>query len=647
MSINESFFSVESEISQDMDNISDFSDNVNDERECREWRAVLVEGQCQSGKTFRVNQLLKEKIKPKSETLVLIVTQATNNAAAIQTLERAQSDLADIIKIKNMFKSKYAPEDICKNDNYLVVDCWYSSNMENMKRFAANFKKVIIVIDEADQGGYKGISARIAFVSDIERIVPDCRLFLVTATTANLSNNIMKIATNNDKRYRRGTIVHDILYEEVVEYQNVKPSSEYIGTARMIEEGIRYLQFKTKASMKEDEDYVEYKKNTLLKKIKGLPYYKKEFTLIATSTSIEDHNDMVQPLMNVGYNVVVKMNGINKKNYEVSYMSNGKIKQWQIPTKEIYQLANDGSLASIVLLDDDFDTGIVSQQNCSLPDILQASLFMGTKYKIRIKENVSNKTYMKLTKIYSAIKDMKINKRPNDYPEKPYVALVVGNLASRGITIQDPSIDLVCTSFVFTDLNDTSQRGAQSTQKFGRACGNLFCKYQDERIPIVIATRKIVESALANYNAVNENSKNIKNGEYINLRYYISQEDWKGYRSDAKEAIKAFTGHTFENTKMNLVDKLKKYMNPELKSLIARMFRYLYNRTKDGSFISIKEFKEGVDYEKCDFKFDSNIRGALSTHSYNGKLWTLSGTRIQIYKNIIQLVEKIMEESKI
>jgi hypothetical protein len=157
----------------------------------------------------------------------------------------------------------------------------------------------------------------------------------------------------------------------------------------------------------------------------------------------------------------------------------------------------------------------------------------------RIRKNVSNKTFMKLFAMYSATINMRTNRRPDDYPNEPYVALVVGNMASRGITIQDPYIDLVCTSFVFTDLNDTLQRGARSTQKFGRACGNLFCKYEEERVPIVVATRKIVEAALANYNAVNENSKNIKNGQHISLRYYISAEDWKVFTSDAKDTIKS------------------------------------------------------------------------------------------------------------
>ncbi len=74
----------------DIDNISDFE---NIDMSQKEWRVVIVEGQCQSGKTFRVNQLLKEKIKPDSETLVLIITQANSNSTAIQTLERAQNDL--------------------------------------------------------------------------------------------------------------------------------------------------------------------------------------------------------------------------------------------------------------------------------------------------------------------------------------------------------------------------------------------------------------------------------------------------------------------------------------------------------------------------------------------------------------------------
>jgi hypothetical protein len=350
---------------------------------------------------------------------------------------------------------------------------------------------------------------------------------------------------------------------------------------------------------------------------------------------------MVQPLMNVGYNVVVEMNGKNEKNYSVSYLSNGKIKKWKIPTKELHQLANDGSLSKLSLFEGKFDTGIVRAENCSLPDILQASLFMGTEYQDRIRQNVSKETYMKLFKMNSVITDdLKTNKRPEGYPERPCVALVVGNLASRGITIQDPCIDFVCTSFVFTDLNDTLQRGAQSTQKFGRACGNLFCKYTDERTPVVIATRKIVEAALANYNAVNENSKNIKNGAYINLRYYITGQDWKGYRSEAKDTIRTLIKKRkiFVTSRGDdVVDGVDIARIKQLvvnKTYVGKILEYL--RQNDGAKTTVEELYTKVEYDNDMDAFLSTICNGRGIRCKYGKLWNYSNGSISINTNIIK-----------
>lgn len=607
----------------------------------KEWRSVLVEGQCQSGKTFRVIQLLEEKIKPNSGTLILIITQANSGASADQTLERMQTDLTSIVDIENMSKTSTASVTFRPIKNQLVVDFWHSRNMDIMKECAMNFKHVVIVIDEADQGGKIGISSRMRFVSDIEQIVPDCKLFLVTATTANLSKAILKFSEIGGARFKRGSLVHDILFEESVEYQNVSPSDDYVSTSRMLEGDVWYLEYQSKKLLKGDDEYNEHKTDTILKKINELPIEKKELTMIAVSSLTEDHRNMVQPLILSGYNVVVEMNGKNNKDYRVTYMTGGKINSWKIPTQKIYQLADDNGLSRFSTLNSDYDTGIVKKENIRLPDILQSALFMGTDRMSRIKKNVSKRVFIKLRAINNALKNScgKLN-RPIDYPSKPNVALVVGNLASRGITFQDPYIDLLCTSFVFTDLTDSVERGARSTQRFGRACGNFFYKYNDKRRPIVIATENIVESALANYNAVYENSKNIKNGEMISLRNYIDESEWKEFRKSAKDTVQSSMKTNVIETRSiaDMVARVKKYMDPKEQTVVSRIFRYLYEKTKDGSFVTFQELKEGIKYEKGDDELESNISSGRGIKSNYGKLWVFKNQMIQINKALLKYV---------
>eukprot|EP00798_Chlamydomonas_sp_ICE-L_P017529 gene17529-23849_t len=496
------------------------------------WRSVLVEGQCQSGKTFKVIQLLKKKIQANTGTLILIITQANSGASADQTLERMQTDFTDVVDIENMSKSSTAPVTFEPVKNQLVVDFWNIRNTDIMKECARNFQHVVVVIDEADQGGRIGISSRMRFVSDIELIVPDCRLFFVTATTANLSKAILKLSECDVSRFKRGSIVHDILFEETVEYQNVKPSDDYVSTSRMVEGDVWSVKYKSKTSFKDDQiSYNDYKTGVILKKINELPSDKKELTMIAISSLTADHKNMVQPLMNTGYNVVVELNGNNIKDYNVSYMADGQIRTWKIPTKKIYQLADKKCLSRFSTMDSEFETGIVKKENIRLPDILQ--------------------------------------------------------------------------NFV--------ERGARSTQRFGRACGNYFYKYKDDRRPIVIATEKIVEASLANYNAVYENSKKIKNGEMIALRNYIDESEWKEFKKCAKETLKNKKDADYANaietrSTSDMAARVKKYMDPKEQTVVAKIFRYLYENTKDGSFVTIEELKEGIKYEKALENFQENIR---------------------------------------
>ena len=78
----------------------------------------------------------------------------------------------------------------------------------------------------------------------------------------------------------------------------------------------------------------------------------------------------------------------------------------------------------------------------------------------------------------------------------------------------------------------------------------------------MIATENIVESALANYNAVYENSKNIKNGEMISLRNYIDESEWKEFRKSAKDTVQSSMKTNVIETRSiaDMVARVKKYM---------------------------------------------------------------------------------------
>jgi hypothetical protein len=271
---------------------------------------------------------------------------------------------------------------------------------------------------------------------------------------------------------------------------------------------------------------------------------------------------------------------------------------------------------------------------------------MGTDIEDRIKQNISIDEYNKLDSIIMTICNFsKSIRRPDDFPNKPRVALIAGNLAGRGISIQNPFIDFVCTSFCFTDTRDILQCGATNAQRFGRACGMLKDIYLKSKIfPIIIATEGIMQDSIANEIVLKEKAEKIKNGSLISLKDLISKQEWDNIIKKTKEDIKIAKQDRLAKKIDNSdkidgveLDTLYKYFKSK-NLLIGKMLRYLY---KINYKISIQDFKNNIKYTKSDEQFLSNIKNGLGINCQYGQLWKYENDEIQINQNIKIYLDKI------
>lgn len=162
------------------------------------WRAILIDSQCQGGKTNKCFELLNTKIqKHNGETLVLFVTQANSTVSVNQVIQRATNSaiIQKIIPSNHIMRSNEVPDiESLESGNYMVTDFWNSRTMSNILDFVKETKdiwrNIVIVIDEVEQAGLKGVKDRLAFIRKVEKAVPSTiiKVIFVTATVANLRN---------------------------------------------------------------------------------------------------------------------------------------------------------------------------------------------------------------------------------------------------------------------------------------------------------------------------------------------------------------------------------------------------------------------------------------------------------------------------
>ncbi len=501
------------------------------------WRAILIDAKTQAGKTKKCFELLNTKLAlfPENDhTLILFVTQANSITSVNQIIQRVKNQFPELKDA--VYKSNCVPKNFA-GKTCMIVDFWNSRNMNNMIDFVQDtydtWANIIIVIDEIEQAGFKGVRDRLLFIKSIEEVAMDIqiRAVFITATIANLSKCILEIGLKDESTFGSG-VVHDIISNNVVEHYYAVPHPSYVGASWFqTTPGVwRKLVFPPKKQTAK-EDYQDLQLDIVLKEIESLPQKAKELSLIVTSTRTEDHTSLAERLYQVGYNVTVELNGKNNKNYKVNYVTtDGSVSSWIIPYTQIDSYAERGSLKTLWNSRNRIETGITQKEDYTLSHILQAALFMRTDEQERIQTHVNNKEYMILDAlVYAMLNMLPPNlRRPNDYPGNPKVALIAGHLAGRGITIQNPSIDFTCTSFCFTHIRDSTQRGATNTQRFGRACGMLGDVFaRDGRKPILISTETMMKDAVANELAVIEKASEFPDGSVIKLKDMITDDDWK------------------------------------------------------------------------------------------------------------------------
>ena len=268
--------------------------------------------------------------------------------------------------------------------------------------------------------------------------------------------------------------------------------------------------------------------------------------------------------------------------------------------------------------------------------VLQAALFMMTFAEERIRQHVCLEEFVKLECLCNAIMNLSTKyRRPNDYPDKPHVALIAGQLAGRGITIQNPFIDFTCTSFCLTDTKDALQRGATNAQRFGRACGMLSHVFaRPDRKPILIATEGIMKDAIANELTLCEKAQQIKNGTLISLKDLVTKKDWTRIINKTRIALqhKELKLHTSNDQLIDGVSKNSLQYYFESKNLlVGKMVRFLFLQNRN---ITFEQFKLGIEYNKSDKQFQDNIDSGRSIKSRYGKIWHMENGKIWMNESI-------------
>lgn len=152
----------------------------------------------------------------------------------------------------------------------------------------------------------------------------------------------------------------------------------------------------------------------------------------------------------------------------------------------------------------DYESGINGIEDLTLSHMLQACLRLGTEMHRDILKNIDDEDErIKLLTIFTRMKTMTGEwKRPDDYPRKPKIAMIAGNLASRGNTIKNPFIGFTFTSSLYYNGGKSPQCGALNAQAVGRSNGSLLETYTSITgiRPVLISTKTIMRDAIANEN---------------------------------------------------------------------------------------------------------------------------------------------------
>ena len=511
----------------------------------------LIDGLTQSAKTWKTFELLAQNIPADSGTLVLFITQANSTSAAKQIVNRATENNALFAVLPEITRPlpyiEKIEEDLTLrigHKNCMLVDFWHSRNMRHMNKVVTTcthrWENIVIVIDEADQGSEKGVKKRLEYVHTVEGLMRRPRqlyVMFVTATVAHFSACINELVDADVLRNDRPhSIVRSILHRSDIRHYFVMPAVTYIGPSWFLNDNKDKwwpLSYRKQQRGETNSAYMDYRHATLIDKLAFLSETQKEMSLIVTTPAQDEQKVIARRILMCGYNVAVVLNSAHVKNYKMFYLSDTETHEdkkvmceWQVPYSDINMLCQEANIS------------------LTLPHILQVACFMGTESQDRIKENVETdhpEEWQKLNQMFDMMQSIrKVSKRrPEDYPTKPRVALVAGQIAGRGITIQNAQIDFVCSSFCFMGKRDYKQRGAMNAQKFGRACGMLAETFvEKQREPILISSPGVINDAYINEVSLLEKAQDMENGERISLKDFIPEEEWQAFSFECTNRVR-------------------------------------------------------------------------------------------------------------
>ena len=600
---------------------------------------ILINAPTQARKTQYFLDLVGNKYKNAENTLVIFFTQSNSLTAVDQITNRIKNEqaVADIfgeLHVSSHYEAAIA--NMSDGGNLAFVDFWNIRNVRNIYEFFDNcdkfWDKICVVIDEIDQASTTGSYNRLQFIKTLSEEYSHCfesmDYIMVTATVPNLSKALFTLYNKYDYS---GTLIETLLTEPITEYHYVKPHASYVGPSWFTENDRHIeIKLKSKPSGMTADKYREYKIDVTMEEIHKLSQEAKRLSLIVLSTRKSDHATMADQLLRIGYNVVIEMNSENMRNYNIKYLreSSGSIKTWRLPYKLLNKLADDGKMSK----HRGKVTGIHSRFDISLSQVLACACFMGTDYEETLLKDIEKSDIVKLSAIFRRLESDRDDERPDDFPMNPYVAIVTGHMAGRGVSFQDARINFVCSSFAFLDVNDTTQRGANNAQRFGRSCGILLDVYK-KNMPTLIATKNIIANAIANEKLLYEKADIYENGTLVSLKDLISESDWRQMKKKVQEDMdnKDVEG-VIDGVKLK---NLFKYSKDDNNTVIGRMVKVIYKFKK----LTIMEFKERVGYTESDQQFRHHIDTGCGKQTVHGKIWILNKDIVSINLNIDKVLD--------
>lgn len=560
---------------------------------------IFINALTQSGKTRYFINLIDSNIDKENTNLVIVITQSNNISVRDQTIKRIKkSNIINTIPDEKILISKEFINVKKSDKSYCVVDFFHSRNIQNilstLPRLDNMWDNIILVIDEIDQGNLKG---RLDFIESFNNIVGNnFKLIIVTATGAKLCTTFPDEDTQNAD-YRNGGTVYNMMHRSVCSLHTISIGSNYTGLDYFLDNPSSY----------------ECIIGNLSDKIRNsIPSQKKKLTLVVNSIYQKDHDNIIRDLIETDvYTMGIALDGSassTKRNIYYKKTDN-TIATFIINEADIFKSIKNSRLRYYDPIDDRWF--LIREEDVSVQHIYQAIIQKESETYYSLisgkDKNIINslRTYLAIT-----------NKIPIDeFPQERNIIVAAGLYASRGITIQSKEAMFIFSSFVFLSTLKSEDKGADDYQKIGRMTGYYKEEYNVIK-PVLLASNKILSSARANANLVEEkrNISYVHTGEFQKLSEIISQSDWDNSLSSCKNYIKnasksarievpapepeneenilnvdnSQTKDAILNKIAGLIIKWRKSLRQENKSTISQIY-YAVFKSEDG--ITEDEFK--------------------------------------------------------